>query len=72
MKYDMFGQPINVGDYVCCSKSGPTTRLYIAKVEKVTDHKVRARDRNGSVHQKSHSHVFVCTHQIETVPELMI
>ena len=72
MKYDMFDQDIHVGDYVCCTSSRGSTGMYIGKVEKITDHKVRMKDLNGNFHQKSFDKVFVVTAQIETVPELMI
>lgn len=72
MANDMFKQPIHIGDYVCCTSSSTSTGMYIAKVDAVTAHKVQAIDRRGNRHQKSFNKVFVCTEQINSVPELMI
>ena len=71
-KYDMFGQDLNIDDYVCCTSSVGSTGMYIAKIEKITDRKVRVKDRKGKMHQKSHNKVFVITAQIDDITELMI
>lgn len=68
MKLDMLGQPITKGDYVCYANF---SHMRVAKVEKITDHGVNVRDVLGEF-QCSQKHVFVCTTQIESVPELMV
>ena len=72
MKHDMFGQEIKVGDYVVCTSTRSSTGMYVGKVDKLTEHKVRLTQLNGAQHQKSFDKVFVVTEQIKTVPELMI
>jgi hypothetical protein len=46
--------------------------MYIAKIESITEQKVRIVDTKGKFHQKAHNKVFVVTQQIADIPELMI